>query len=325
MEREEMMFRVMFNTAFIRSNILMLNRDEIDILWNSKDQFPKDFRAEVLFSEMDSGNSLITIDLEGVEEKDGLPMEAFAKVQEIFSNVDWLDPKTDVAFNELSPEKVEDKPKPKAAENNISSTTSMALGKQHMTSAKPSVDANLIRRKIDPQELQVALQRPAQSKIISQRIPQTPISNPVSNSNSLQGSPVPISRYHSAPSALGITALLHDHAAPIGQEVTQSVTISPLSPAISVPVSRVTKPMQPCIVSIPPAPPPSPSLQPSLEPPTSMTKISAALLLLPSSPSSPSSLCSSTIPSYFISFRTNFVLYLLNSLEPPYREDISHH
>ena len=47
LEREEMMFRVMFNTAFIRSNILMLNRDEIDILWNVKDQFPKDFRAEV--------------------------------------------------------------------------------------------------------------------------------------------------------------------------------------------------------------------------------------------------------------------------------------
>lgn len=47
MESEEMMFRVMFNTAFIRSNILMLNRDEIDLLWNSKDQFPNDFRAEV--------------------------------------------------------------------------------------------------------------------------------------------------------------------------------------------------------------------------------------------------------------------------------------
>lgn len=48
LEREQMMFRVMFNTAFIRSNILMLNRDEIDILWNVKDQFPKDFRAEVV-------------------------------------------------------------------------------------------------------------------------------------------------------------------------------------------------------------------------------------------------------------------------------------
>lgn len=48
LEREQMMFRVMFNTAFIRSNILMLNRDEIDILWNVKDQYPKDFRAEVV-------------------------------------------------------------------------------------------------------------------------------------------------------------------------------------------------------------------------------------------------------------------------------------
>ena len=47
MEREEMMFRAVFNTAFIRSNILMLNRDEIDMLWDAKDRFPKDFRAEV--------------------------------------------------------------------------------------------------------------------------------------------------------------------------------------------------------------------------------------------------------------------------------------
>lgn len=50
LEREEMMFRVMFNTAFIRSNILILNGDEIDILWNAKDKFSKDFRAEVVIS-----------------------------------------------------------------------------------------------------------------------------------------------------------------------------------------------------------------------------------------------------------------------------------
>lgn len=50
-EREEMMFRIMFNTAFIRSNILMLTRDDIDIMWNAKERYPKDFRAEVkLFS-----------------------------------------------------------------------------------------------------------------------------------------------------------------------------------------------------------------------------------------------------------------------------------
>lgn len=47
--REEMMFRVMFHTAFVRSNMLMLNRDEVDVLWDAKDQFPKDFRAEVGF------------------------------------------------------------------------------------------------------------------------------------------------------------------------------------------------------------------------------------------------------------------------------------
>ncbi|KAK2997886.1 hypothetical protein RJ639_026054, partial [Escallonia herrerae] len=101
MEREEMMFRVMFNTAFIRSNILMLNRDEIDILWDAKDQFPKDFRAEVLFSEMDSAASIVPLDMSCFEEKEGLPLEAFARVQEIFSSVDWLVPNADTAVNVL--------------------------------------------------------------------------------------------------------------------------------------------------------------------------------------------------------------------------------
>ncbi|KAJ1381469.1 Tensin-type phosphatase domain, partial [Sesbania bispinosa] len=97
LEREQMMFRVMFNTAFIRSNILMLNRDEIDMLWNAKDHFPKSFRVEVLFSDMDASSSVISIDLPRIEEKEGLPVEAFAKVKEIFSHVDWLDSKPEVA------------------------------------------------------------------------------------------------------------------------------------------------------------------------------------------------------------------------------------
>ncbi|XP_051150417.1 formin-like protein 13 isoform X3 [Andrographis paniculata] len=92
-EREQMIFRVMFNTAFIRSNILILNRDEIDILWDAKDQFLKDFRAEVLFSEMDTATSVAPVDYFHFEEKDGLPLEAFGKVQEMFSGVDWLVPK----------------------------------------------------------------------------------------------------------------------------------------------------------------------------------------------------------------------------------------
>lgn len=48
-EREVMMFRVMFNTAFIRSNILMLNSEDLDILWDSKHRYPKGFHAEVIY------------------------------------------------------------------------------------------------------------------------------------------------------------------------------------------------------------------------------------------------------------------------------------
>lgn len=49
-EREVMMFRIMFNTAFIRSNILMLNCENLDTLWDTKARFPKGFRAEVIFN-----------------------------------------------------------------------------------------------------------------------------------------------------------------------------------------------------------------------------------------------------------------------------------
>ncbi|WJX96816.1 hypothetical protein P8452_77970 [Trifolium repens] len=101
MEHEMMMFRVMFNTAFVRSNILMLNRDEIDVLWDAKDHFPKDFRAEILFSEMDAAAAVIADGTSWFEEKEGLPIEAFAKVQEIFSHVDWMNPKADAALNVL--------------------------------------------------------------------------------------------------------------------------------------------------------------------------------------------------------------------------------
>ena len=44
------MFRAVFNTAFIRSNILTLNRDEVDTLWDIKEQFPKGFGVEVMYT-----------------------------------------------------------------------------------------------------------------------------------------------------------------------------------------------------------------------------------------------------------------------------------
>jgi hypothetical protein len=37
-----------FSTAFIEDNLLVLHRNEIDILWDTKHRFPVDFRVEVI-------------------------------------------------------------------------------------------------------------------------------------------------------------------------------------------------------------------------------------------------------------------------------------
>ena len=44
---EQMLFRVAFNTNYVRSNMLMLSRDQVDVLWHARECFPQDFRAEV--------------------------------------------------------------------------------------------------------------------------------------------------------------------------------------------------------------------------------------------------------------------------------------
>ncbi|XP_011031459.1 PREDICTED: formin-like protein 6 isoform X2 [Populus euphratica] len=333
-EREQMMFRVMFNTAFIRSNILMFNRDEIDTLWNAKDQFPKDFRAEVLFSEMDSATSIAAIDLPGLEEKDGLPMEAFARVHEIFSNVDWPDTKTDVAQNvhqhiiapqenlDSSPQraeigsvlmestlvKVQEKSKLKEPENKTPSPTSNTLMKQSILSFEPFSDTNSVREEADPQELKVARQsvpsiksspdensagekvEPQELKVALQF---TPSIKPSSDENSTQkkvepqelqvalqlsaqskltSQRAPQRSYHGAPSNLGITALLYDHAASKGEEVVCPVTLSLPSSAISSPVTGVLKIAPLRNVSSPRTPPLPTPLQSSIGAPKTTEK-----------------------------------------------------
>ncbi|KAL0875542.1 hypothetical protein Bca101_025247 [Brassica carinata] len=100
MEKEVMMFRAVFNTGFIRSNILMLNRDEVDTLWDIKEQFPKEFRVELLFSDMDAASSVDSMNFSCLEEKDGLPIEVFSKVHDFFNQVDW-DDQTDATCNML--------------------------------------------------------------------------------------------------------------------------------------------------------------------------------------------------------------------------------
>ncbi|KAI4314576.1 hypothetical protein L6164_027468 [Bauhinia variegata] len=90
-EMEVMMFRIMFNTAFIRSNILMLNAENLDILWDSKERYPKGFRAEVLFGEVESMSPPRTPRTILNDEMGGLPIEAFSRVQELFSDEEWVD------------------------------------------------------------------------------------------------------------------------------------------------------------------------------------------------------------------------------------------
>lgn len=46
-EDEKLMFRVMFNTFFIQSHILLLNFEDIDISWDADHKFTKNFKAEV--------------------------------------------------------------------------------------------------------------------------------------------------------------------------------------------------------------------------------------------------------------------------------------
>ncbi|XP_076905051.1 formin-like protein 18 [Bidens hawaiensis] len=98
--KEKIMYRTMFNTSFIKSNILVLSRDEIDIYWDAKDQFHKDFRAELLFSEMDPSAFMVPVYLSSFEEE-GLPVEAFAKVQDMFGTVDWFVPSSNDALSRL--------------------------------------------------------------------------------------------------------------------------------------------------------------------------------------------------------------------------------
>ncbi|XP_051116004.1 formin-like protein 20 isoform X3 [Andrographis paniculata] len=71
---EEVVFRVMFHTAFVPGNVLRLTRDEVDVLRDAKERFSTDFRVEVRFS--DSGQS--------VEDGRASP-EEFFEVEEIFS------------------------------------------------------------------------------------------------------------------------------------------------------------------------------------------------------------------------------------------------
>ncbi|XP_020580029.1 formin-like protein 6 isoform X3 [Phalaenopsis equestris] len=104
LELEEMLFRIMFNTAFIQNNVLLLNREEIDIIWGLEDQFTKNFKAEVKFSEFADGSNNPQVVAMKEDEVEG---EEFFEAEEIFSNPDLHDETRDLDFHS-TPIKIHD-------------------------------------------------------------------------------------------------------------------------------------------------------------------------------------------------------------------------
>ncbi|KAI3777529.1 hypothetical protein L1987_47329 [Smallanthus sonchifolius] len=86
--REEMIFRVMFHTAFVRSKVLILRCDEVDVLWDARDHMPKNFKAEAYFMDAGALPSMITTEEEFEDENGESPTyEEFFEVEEIYNNV----------------------------------------------------------------------------------------------------------------------------------------------------------------------------------------------------------------------------------------------
>ncbi|KAM0060473.1 putative tensin phosphatase, C2 domain, protein-tyrosine phosphatase, C2 domain superfamily [Helianthus debilis subsp. tardiflorus] len=86
--REEIIFRVMFHTSFVRSGVLDLSCDEVDVMWDARDQMQKNFKAKVCFLDADALPSMITTEgeFDDKNETESPTDEEFFEVEEIFSN-----------------------------------------------------------------------------------------------------------------------------------------------------------------------------------------------------------------------------------------------
>ncbi|XP_048134075.1 uncharacterized protein LOC115727736 [Rhodamnia argentea] len=69
LQHGESMFRAMFNTAFISDSVLKLELEGMDVLWDHQDQYPKEFMAEIVFSQVNAATSLAMVDFASDEEE----------------------------------------------------------------------------------------------------------------------------------------------------------------------------------------------------------------------------------------------------------------
>ncbi|KAI3444001.1 hypothetical protein Pfo_000666 [Paulownia fortunei] len=115
---------------------------------------------------MDTAASIVPVDCSCFEEKDGLPVEAFAKVQEIFSSVDWLVPKGDAAvevlqhltvsntvveaYSDAEKSQVNQSLAALAVKSVAKSPTDLILENQSNFSSKLSPNADVGRKQVEP-------------------------------------------------------------------------------------------------------------------------------------------------------------------------------
>ncbi|KAL1553460.1 formin-like protein 20 isoform X2 [Salvia divinorum] len=88
---EKIIFRIMFHTEFVRANVLMLTRNEIDVLWDANDLISREFTVEVRFSDAASLLPIITTETVNEADEDDSETEVatpeeFFEAEEIFSS-----------------------------------------------------------------------------------------------------------------------------------------------------------------------------------------------------------------------------------------------
>ncbi|KAJ0881351.1 putative tensin phosphatase, C2 domain, formin, FH2 domain, protein-tyrosine phosphatase [Helianthus annuus] len=264
--REKMMYRAMFNTAFIRSNILMLSRDEIDILWDAKDLFPKDFRAELLFSDMDAAASTVPLELAGIE-AGGLPIDAFDKIQEIFNSVDLLDPKSDAALNvlhQLASSKVDDFARSPPLSPSNSSVKTPVISQKSKEVADNKVKVNLTPHLHSPSVKEV------KEVTVEPSTPTHPKTPPMMDNIGISLEPVGslstgrLTESPSSPSILHRSSLKKDKSDHKDQAVRTATSTAPPPPPPPRPAKDGTDAR---VLSLVPPPPPPPASRNSSGPP----------------------------------------------------------
>lgn len=243
---------------------------------------------------MDAASTRPTIDLPSTEEKEGIPIEAFAKVQEYFNNVDWIDQEEDLTLHVLQQIKAanmlreklksvsedmknlfldsnsdDDEKNPTISGDSITSPDSLSEVEQS-PSWEPYDDASSTREdqfsfkggssymaSLDPKLLleKIRTKREKDPTFMSPHYHRQSMDSSLDgDSSKTQGSLQSPLGYYSGSTSLDSTNQQIDHVSTKSEEVKRP--FSPPLSSISSPISSVAKPLDPTIHATPKLPEP---------------------------------------------------------------------